>query len=418
MNINMTVACQTCGGLTNCRVGVSSQPEVPLHFNCSHCGAPINICLEGEHKGIEGADQVKGKLPFDDGTPFVDLHLDFPVYAGKYVMGMTPFMRARELIGGKNLLFHTGRLARLAEVSAHAALFRTMLKLYEGKKVVPFRTNLERTFGIKLKSEKPEDLNAALFDLLAIVMHPFEPPEMGGAVVGLYLSTLEGLGKSNRTALDAFADGVFDNGFLDNLHKDCLEIYPRILDLQLSLRAALFMDFMPDGSLEAAPMRVSTATFATVKDIFKDISEVIARQYVLIAGVNNLLKRGNHDLFLPGIGQTKGGRDFTPRTLNEFADVDFGRKQAFVDDAWYTMLEGAVSNRLRNAIAHNKAEYDEINQVVTYFPSREGMEQAAAETVSFLGFLRWVLLSYREMRRMHHLVKALYYYRYLIQKKK
>jgi hypothetical protein len=417
MNINLAVVCHTCGGRTNCRVGVSSQPEVPLHFNCPHCGAAIQICLEGSSRGVEGAEQLKGRSHFDEDTPFVDLHLDFPVLAGKYVMGMTPFMRARELIGDKNLLFHTGRLSRLAKAHSQAALFRTLLKLYEKGKVTPFRTNLEREFGIKLRSDKPEDLNSALFDLLAIVMHPFELPEMGRAVVDLYLSTLEALGKSNRAALDAFVDQIVDNDFLDNLHRDCLEIYPRILDLQLPLRAALFMDFMADGALEAAPMRVSTATFASVKDIFKDISEVISRLYVLIAGVNNLLKRGNHNLFLPGIGQIKGGRDFTPKNLNGFADVDFGRKQQYVDDPWYTMLEGAVSNRMRNAIAHNKAEYDEVHQVVTYFPSKEGMGQEVSSTVSFLGFLHWVLLAYREMRRMHHLVKALYYFRYLIQKK-
>lgn len=417
MNVNMTVACQACGQHTNCRVGVSSQPEVPLHFNCSGCGAAINICLEGPERGTQGADQVKSKAPFDDSTPFVDLHLDFPVYAGKYVMGMTAFFRARDLIGGPNLLAHSGRLSALVEVSKHSALFRTLLKLYIGGKTTPFKTNLERVFGIKLKSEAPQDLNAALFDLLATVMYPFEVPKLARDTVELHIETIYKVAQGHRAPLDAFVDQIVANGFLLNLHKDCLEIYPRILDLHLPLRAALFLDFVPPGTPDVMAMRVSTATFASVKDVFKDISEVIARQFVLIAGVNNLLKRGNHDAFSPGIGLTKAGKDLTPKNLDAFADVDFGNKQKFVDDPWYQMLEGAVSNRMRNAIAHNKAEYDEIKQVVTYYPSKEGMEQAKGETVSFLEFLRWVLLAYREMRRMHHLIKALYYFRFLIQKK-
>ena len=32
----------------------------------------------------------------DDMNPFVDLHLDFPVRFGKYVMGNTPYMMASQ----------------------------------------------------------------------------------------------------------------------------------------------------------------------------------------------------------------------------------------------------------------------------------------------------------------------------------
>jgi hypothetical protein len=78
------------------------------------------------------------------------------------------------------------------------------------------------------------------------------------------------------------------------------------------------------------------------------------------------------------------------------------------------MMDGAIDNHLRNAIAHYKAEYDEINQIVTYYPKREGIKQEKAEETFFLEFMRRLLVAYREMHRLHHLIKNLFYYRFIV----
>ena len=96
----------------------------------------------------------------------------------------------------------------------------------------------------------------------------------------------------------------------------------------------------------------------------------------------------------------KGSRDHTPKSLSEYADVDFGKKLAFIDDPWYANADEAVNNRLRIAIAHCKAEYDDVKQVVHYYPRKEGPRQESVETVSFLEFMRWLLLAYREMHQL------------------
>ena len=160
-------------------------------------------------------------------------------------------------------------------------------------------------------------------------------------------------------------------------------------------------------------MRVSTDEFQSYKDLYKDIAELVSRQFVLVAAVNNLHKRADHDAFLPGIGLTANGRDFTPANLDEFAKVDFGRKMGFIDDPWYEMQDGAADNQLRNAIAHFKTDYDEVSQVITYHPRKDGLEASASRTLSFLEFMSRVLIAYREMHRLHHLIKALFYYYYL-----
>jgi hypothetical protein len=124
-------------------------------------------------------------------------------------------------------------------------------------------------------------------------------------------------------------------------------------------------------------MRVSQGRFDNLKDLFKDVSEIIARQLVLVAGINNLLKRGGHDSFLKLPPKTNGTASYTPKNLAEFADLDFGRKQAFIDDPWYVIADEAVNNRLRNAIAHVKADYDDITQSVRHYLNKEGSERAS-----------------------------------------
>lgn len=160
-----------------------------------------------------------------------------------------------------------------------------------------------------------------------------------------------------------------------------------------------------------SPARVSTNEFKTYKDLYKDIAEVMNRQLVIVAGINNLWHRGDYGMF-PDLG-----RKNQPTSLNDFADIPFGSKMDWLDNCWFYINSEAVDNHLRNAIAHFKAEYDDSTQFITYFPKLEGLEQEKAETMYFLDFMRKLLICFREMNYLHHLVKSIYYYRILIQKK-
>jgi hypothetical protein len=72
MNINLTLKCDTCGELTNCRIGLSNRDEQPLSFCCLDCGAPIDLNLGAAVSDIKGAQQVPSTSPFDAETNFVD----------------------------------------------------------------------------------------------------------------------------------------------------------------------------------------------------------------------------------------------------------------------------------------------------------------------------------------------------------
>lgn len=415
MNINMTVCCDTCGEFTNCRIGMSNRNEQPLRFNCQDCGSPIDITIGGNAPGLVGATQVQNTQPFDTDINFVDLHLDFPVTFEPYEIGMTPFIRASERLGVAAIALHQQRLDHLNTEMEKSLAFKNLLKLYANGKTDPFKANCKKIFDIVVASDLQEDINAALYNLLAKMMFPFALPKQNADSVQLFLRILSQLERTRKAGLDRFVGEMLASSFLKNLQLDALEIYPAILAAELPLRPALFLDFDLGYAANPVAMRVSTADFESYRDLFKDISEVISRQLTLVAGINNLLKRRDHDAFAPQI--IKQGKNVAPRTLHGFADCDFGRKWGAIDNSWYQPLDGAFNNKLRNAIAHFKAEYDHVKQVVTYYPRKEGIKQEHAEQMTFLEFMRWLLVSYREMHRLHHLIKALFYYSYLILNK-
>jgi transcription elongation factor Elf1 len=103
MNTNMSLTCEVCEQDTDCRIGYSNRKIQPLSFACPHCGSLMQITLDISNAPTSKFDfkschpsikQSHG--PFDGRNPFVDLHLDFPVRFGKYVMGFTPFMMAMQ----------------------------------------------------------------------------------------------------------------------------------------------------------------------------------------------------------------------------------------------------------------------------------------------------------------------------------
>ncbi|HEY9081593.1 hypothetical protein [Magnetovibrio sp.] len=396
---------------------MSNRAEQPLRFCCPDCGSPIDIVIGGKHPGISGATQVEGEQPFGDKTNFVDLHLDFPVHFGKYVMGETPFMRAAERIGIDNIAIHGRRLSQLDATYTEFHVFGTLLKFYIREKWTPFKSAIEKRFGGKVASDKMQDRNAALYLAIAKIMAPFAMPNQAEEDIQLYMQVQIDLAQNHKQAFHAFLDEMLNSGFLKNLQIACIGIYPKILKAEIPLRPVLFLDFDQEYQDHAIPMRVSADEFETYKDLYKDIAEIISRQFVLVAGLNNLLKRGDHNLFKPEIGKTKSGKDFTPKSLHDFADIPFGRKQDFIDDSWYAFGDDAADNQLRNAIAHVKTDYDEITQKITYYPRLEGIKQAKSEEMYFLDFMRRILIAYREMNRLHQLIKSLFYYHYLIREK-
>lgn len=418
----MTITCDTCEKETDCRIGYSNRLIQPIQFSCPHCHSHLEIVLDISEaprskfafKGCEPPKQ-RANGPFEGSNPFLDLHLDFPVQFREYVPGDTAWFASlsqlEDATGGDRMKalgmsqFHASRLDALNQLYPRADEIKRIINLYHGSNRQLFQRRAA-TFLMEdeEKSLLPQDLNATLYRVIAKAFFPFVIHEEGKEISKMLphlLSTFE------RAPLDSFIQEISSSGFLKTLQKDCLRIYPRIFDAELPLRPALFLDFTKADESATIAGRVSSSDFFSFKDLYKDILEIIGRQLVVVSGVNNLYHRGDANSFKA----IDGGALSSLRKLSEKTLSD---KFKYLDDCWYKPSPDVFNLGLRNAIAHNNVQYAEARQIVTYFPDGGRLEKTQGIEIGFLDFMRLLLISFREMHNLHHVIKSLYYYKLLI----
>lgn len=419
----MTMTCKVCSKDTDCRIGYSNREIQPLSFACPHCGSLMRITLDISNapeskfsfESCHPSDNQPRRM-FDGSNPFVDLHLDFPVRFGKYVPGLTPFMSASQdlhdednpMMGILKMQFHNERLNQLNYFHNKADEIKTIIRLYGGNDKQLFKKRvgdfLKKDMGPSLK---PQDVNAALYQFLSVVFLPFvDFGEVKDVVDGFSDLSV----KLPKPALGKFVETIVKAGFLANLQRDCLKIYPEIYHAEIALRPALFLDLKGDYKKAKTAARISTKDFESYKDLYKDIVEVFGRQLVLIAGINNIIKRGDCDAFK----KVDGG---ALSSLEKFSGKTLSDRFKYLDDCFYNIDKNAVDAGVRNSIAHNNVHYDEVTQLITYYPDGGGICQTAGDTIYFLDFMRMVLVLFREMHNLHHLIKILFYFEFLILEK-
>lgn len=422
MNSCMTISCGTCEQDIDCRIGYSNRTIQPIQFGCPHCHSQIEIVLDISN-APESNFTFKGCKPSENETdasfngrnPFVDLHLDFPVKFGEYIQGNTPWFAALELLknssgGDQNKAFemykfHSLRLDLLNQLYPKADEIKRIINLYSGNNKKIFQKRASAFLEEKeIDSLLPQDLNATLYRLIARAFYPFVIFEQGREISENLPRFLYDI---NRSSVDLFVNELFESEFIKSLQRDCLKIYPRILAAELSLRPALFLDFVPQDSSGLIAAGVSSHDFVSLKDLYKDIFEVLGRQIVLVAGINNLYHRGSHNKFK----LVDGGALSSLRKLSE---KNLSDKLKYLDDCWYNLSQDAFNFGLRNAIAHNNVQYNEKKQIITYHPEGGRLELKSGDEMSFLSFCSLLLLSFREMHNLHHVVKSIMYCKYLV----
>ncbi|HCE1826253.1 TPA: hypothetical protein NJ265_000793 [Vibrio parahaemolyticus] len=420
MNICTRYQCDTCDTLIDCRIGMSNRQVQPFQFACPECNEQITFTLGLDD--LEGATEIKDfEGLFSGENPFIDLHLDFPVSFGNYEQGNTAFMRVIHSIGQDSYRHLFTRLDLLNRLSGHHRNLRRLISQYKRgdikafEKVVKSLTDLE---FVKLKSHKQEDVIAALYSATSIMSSPLTVHEHNTELSKGMPKLLFTLYSEHNDNLNAFFDSILKTGFLKTVHHDCISLYPKLIKLELPLRPALYYDYSEED-LGNVPARVSTESFDTCNNTYKDLAEVYSRQLVLVAGLNNLIHRGDFNLFSDEIRISKKNdkviKEFS--SLAEYANVDLGRKLAAIDNSFFNFDEDAIDTRLRNGIAHYKYEYDEANQIITYSSAKEGLTRDKTIEMSFMLFLRKMLLLFREVHSLNHVIKALLYHCVLVLKK-
>jgi hypothetical protein len=422
MNTCMAITCSTCELDTDCRIGYSIRLIQPIQFACPHCLTQLQITLDiseaprsnFSYNGCEPSKQ-KSHGPFTGVNPFVDLHLDFPVKYGKYVMGETPWLSSLEQVkkatGGDGekafelFQIHANKLHALNQLYPRAEDLKRIINLYHGNNKQLFQQRAAEFLNIdQEQSTLPQDMNATLYRVIANAFFPFVVHEHGREISEELPRMLHTL---NGEPLNLFIKEIFDSGFMDTIQRDCLRIYPKIFDAEMSLRPALFLDLIKSDGSEIVAGRVSSSDFFGFKDLYKDILETIGRQLVLLAGINNLHHRGGANSFRVVDGGSLS-------SLQKFSEKTLSDKFKYLDDCWYNLSQDVFNLGLRNAIAHNNVRYDEALQIITYFPDGGRLEKTQGKNIAFLEFMHLLLVSFREMHNLHHIIKCLFYYKFLV----
>jgi adenosyl cobinamide kinase/adenosyl cobinamide phosphate guanylyltransferase len=134
---------------------------------------------------------------------------------------------------------------------------------------------------------------------------------------------------------------------------------------------------------------MSSQDFEEYRDVYKDMAEILNRQLVLVACLGNLIERGDHNVFTPRTSNS--GKLLSPSSSSEYADIALGSKLKDLDSTWYIIDSLAHDNELRNAIAHNKMNYDDVTQVITYYTKLEGMEREEKREIQLLDYMHRLL---------------------------
>ncbi|WP_172559209.1 hypothetical protein [Vibrio fluvialis] len=420
MNICTRYKCDTCDTLIDCRIGFSNRNVQPFQFACPECGEQITFTLG--FGNLEGATEIKEfEGPFTGENPFVDLHLDFPVSFDSYKQGETAFMRVVSSIGQDSFYHLSSRLDLLNRLGEHHRSLKRLISQYKRGNIKGFEKvikGLDDLDFIKLKSHKNEDVVAALYSATSVISSPLTIHEHNKELSEEMPKLLFKLYNEHNDNLNEFFDSLLNTGFLKTVHHDTISLYPRLIKLELPLRPALYYDYAEE-ELGDVPARVSTQSFDTCNDTYKDLAEVYSRQLVLVAGLNNLIHRGDFNLFSDDVRLSKKKGDVIKAfsSLDDYANVDLGKKLTAIDDSFFKFDENAIDNRLRNGIAHYKHDYNEATQIITYSSAKEGLTRDKTVEISFMTFLRKMLLLFREVHSLNHVIKALLYHTILILKK-
>ncbi|AIE01919.1 TPA: hypothetical protein M4Y70_005706 [Klebsiella variicola] len=419
MNFLQQFKCLVCDTVIDTRIGMSNRDIQPFQFACPNCENNISFTLGEGEPVFNGAETVESN-DFGTTNPFIDLHLDFPVGFGKYEIGKTAFLKITSAIGHEKYLMLNAHLNGMNYIYKHRDKLQRLITQYKQGNYNTFSNLMKELPTLKKpRSLKIQDILSALYTATSAMSFPFTIHAHNAEISEKMPQLLHYIQKNHPKQLNKFLDDIIGSGFLKSLHFDCLSLYPKMLDFELPSRPALYYDYDKNVDLSMIPARVSTAEFDDCNNFYKDLSEVFSRQLIIVAGLNNLLKRGDHNIFDDSVRLNKKGdliKGFS--SLNEYANVDLGTKISGLDDSFYIVDLNALDNKLRNGIAHYKYEYKESIQMITYYFAKEGMERTKYNELSFMSFMRKLLLLFREVHSINHIIKTLYFYCIFIAKKK
>lgn len=397
-NLNLgTVECEECGGSFTCRVGLSNRMIQIFSIACKECGAVSSIEVsETQNIKVNGIKQSTSEPQYH-----IDLHLDFPVFEHDQHPLISPFMMSNMMGGSLNTSKHANNMHLLNNITENIVSVKNTLNFYLNKKYKVFGRKVSEYLHIEEINPTQFQAEMLLFKYLFELAEPFCDLDSTNQSIELFLKKFKNLEKSSKNELNSFIKEITNSRFIDNGINDSVKIYRQILLKEVIFRPALFIDYIDTYDSKKMPFLLSTKDFEYISDLFKDISEVLSRQLVVVAGVNNLIKRNDHNKFK--VVLSRRNKNLEPKSLKDYANLDFGRKLDFIDSSWFPITSDIADNQLRNSTAHYKWEYDSTTQIIKYFSKKEGLDRSASNEIYLIDYCKKIIESFRVFHDLNYL---------------
>ncbi len=398
MTLRQNFECESCHKVTALRILLGYREVEQIEFACEECSNRISceLHLDQNRGEIIGFKKLKGAKEAYGANDFVfNYSGNFAQPAGTQRKdGVFSFIEAFSRGGeGEEFLLRIKRQQLLIEIAdGHTDKIKQIIRTYESANWKHFE-RLTKQYHLEANETMEDSVSrdSALLRAMEHYLGPLILSQRDLQTIAFQVAWLDALAGKAGDAFGAFLDEVAQAGYLERAWREGLDLYLRVFANIQHVRQVLseWDPEKPDRVDAPSLVVTSPPEFDTLKSLYVDGYEFLARALTLTSGLENIQARGNHDAYLrhPTI------KNYRPRSLEEFHKGSNAPKREYATSSFAQGVANAMDPQLRNGLGHFSARLDGSTSLVSYPADLSGSETLQLPYASFL--LRLVRLSMR-----------------------
>jgi hypothetical protein len=425
MNWNLgQLECVFCNSQFNCSIGLSNKKTVQaFSFCCHQCSGILSVEIDptkhADYKLVNANRIERPEKGFFD-LKSVRLHLDFPAVITDGWNPLSNFTIATLMLKDdvnidhfkfvtSELNFYSENILTLQSIfnfhknGKAKQLYLASNKLLREEYEIIVGVDLDYVNSMTvLDNITSRDLDVIFYKTLfgiSVVLNKGENPDHEMKELASYFLGL------NKDRLYEFNSYLSSNNYLRNTAATINKIYSDVFSNEEFFRPSIFLSDYSEMSYKnkKSPLRLVSEKVGVILNIYKDLVEVISKQYVVIVGLRNIKKSKNYNVFKNKIVNMRSGA-VSVTNLAEFSSLDLGIKTRFMEGCLYYQELQKISSKIRNSIAHNNWEYNEQTQEITFRFSKNVDEKSNnknSQTKTMLEVNSDVIYLFRLMHKLN-----------------
>lgn len=425
MNWNLgQLECGFCNSQFNCSIGLSNKKTVQtFSFCCHQCSGILSVEIDPtKHADCKLINVNRIERPEKGffGLKSVRLHLDFPAMVTDSWMPFSNYTIAALALKDdvnidhfkfvtSELNFYSENILTLQSIFNFHKNGRTKQLYLASYKLL--REEYEVIVGVDLDyinsmtvldNITSRDLDVIFYKTLfgiSVALNKGENPDHEMRELEPYFSGL------NKDRLYEFHSYLSNNNHLRKTSETVNKIYSDIFSNEEFFRPSIFLSDYSEMSYKnrKSPLRLVGEKVGVILNIYKDLVEVISKQYVVLVGLRNIKTSKSYNVFKNKKVSLRSGV-VSVNSLAEFSSLDLGVKTKFMVGCLYYNELQKISSKIRNSIAHNNWEYNDLAQEVTFRFSKnvdEKPNQKNSQTKTMLEVNGDVIQMFRLLHKLN-----------------